>query len=617
MSGVWAPQDVWERIANFIRNTSAQKSFASTCLSALSAMNRSLTTSHIKLSQNFKLCAFTLPETLMDNILMVHVIPPDGTGLVLFIDDSESGDGVQLAWLARGRMRRVPLGLDTVPASAVSNIRFSPDGGSIALLVTLAHGSMVDPEADPLRRLRGWNSTRMEGDKVFDIEYDPCEDCTVQVVDLCEDEKGYPSNMVIHTFSHVFVPEYGFDMVWRRYGPTALHQELAFAAMLHSEAGAATYLVRWKNFRNSSSSNFIFMACIEGASLEFLHDKRSAMITHPDTICTSRIEIANDAKHIFFDTVSKFGILRFDQVDDASAAQVTRADLQNKSVIRQCRLVHSTRNHNSSHEPSHCPLDEERPDNVANFDTSSTPNQDQSLQNCFNDYLRLSRMSPDGTLLCSVISVSQRNTNKEDCEDFPSSKHIEMRSSLTGQLIYRRVLIRKPDPLAPRTKLRVQLEKASDLAQHTLAFSEDSSLLVVWDTHLTKSKCVIVQRLPAILDAETGSLIQDFGTISEESILESIQTAPDARTVYATRMDESTIKMDAIDAGSGSVIKSVTLADGVHQPKQFSAHSIYLLPHRRLHTVSRGNLDVLWDTTRGSLGCGWTSFPQHESSEEE
>lgn len=542
---------------------------------------------------------------------MVHVVPPRGNGLVMFIDESGTGDGIDLAWCARGRLRRIPLGLEAVPASAVSNICFSPDGHSIALLVTLAHGTLTSPDHDPLRRLRGWGIIRKEGERNFNIQYDPCEDCTVQVVDLCEDEEGYPTKLMIHTFSHVFVPEYGFDMVWRRSGSTMRHQELAFAAMLHSEAGAATYLVRWKTFRDASTSNFIFMACIEGASLEFLQDKRNAMMTQPSTVCTSRIEIANDAKHIFFDTVSKFGILRFDQVDDATAAKVTRADLQNQSMTRLWNYLHSTGCRMADCETIHLQSHQERRESVIEINSTAADSQDRSLHSRASDYIRISRMSPDGNLLCSIV-FTRIHSNRADFDAIPASKHIEMRSSLTGRLIYRRVLIRSCDHPSQGRKIRVRLEKSTDIAQHTLAFSDDSSLLVVWDTQVTNSHCIIVQRLPAILDAETGSLIQDFGTISAGSSYESVQASPNAQTVYGTRMENSVIKMDAIDVSTGSVIKTVTLTGAVHQPKHFSAHSIYLVPPRRVHAVSRGNLDILCETTRGSVGCGWTSCPQFE-----
>lgn len=72
------------------------------------------------------------------------------------------------------------------------------------------------------------------------------------------------------------------------------------------------------------------MACIDGAIAEPLHDKRDAMLSYNSIICSSRIQLVDDAKSIFFDTVSKFGILHFVEVIDASTARVTRADLPNQ-----------------------------------------------------------------------------------------------------------------------------------------------------------------------------------------------------------------------------------------------------------------------------------------------
>lgn len=610
---VWAPQDVWDRVAISIRGIYAQKSFASTCVSASVAMFRARAPALARLYENFHLCAFTLPDSVIDKVLMAHVVPSNGAGLVLFVDESESGDGIELVWLSRGMVRRVPLGLETVPASAVSNIRFAPDGRSVALLVTLAHGSLASPGADPLRRLRGWDMTRNEQETVFNVKYDPCDDCTVQVVDFCEDSDGYPSQLVVHTFSHVFVPEYGFDMVWRRSGCDGTHQqEVAFAALLHSDTGAATYLVRWKTLRRPEAENFIFMACIDGASVEFTRDKRMAMMTHLSTVCTSRIELANDAQHIFFDTLSKFGILRFDQVEDASMSTVTRADLYNNPVTQWWkappgRLPWSPLEPRSSFSQRR----RFRPDE-ARTAVPSTFRVPCAAVAGFSNGFRISRMSPNGRYLCSVVSPC--HSMQPEHRDALPSKHIEMRSSATGRLMYRRILLRPSGSQAKVARIKVRLEKSTDVAHHTLLFSDDSSLLLVWDTLLTSTHCLVVPRLPIVLDTGTGSLVQDFGPLLSSANYENLQMSPDAQTMYGTRMEDDRIKMDAVDVLSGRVLKTVSLTStAVHPPKHFSAHSIYLLPNRRLHTVSRGNVDVLWDTTRGSLGCGWSSHLVEDS----
>lgn len=530
---------------------------------------------------------------------MVHVVPPFGQSLVLFVDESVDGGGVELAWLANGKLRTVALGLDAIPASSVSNIRFSPYGKSVAFLVTLARGGVTLGDDDPLRRLRGWRDCRGARGGVH---FFPCEDCTVQVVDLKTDATGSPVELAVSTFSHVFVPEYGFDMVWR--GDTPERQELAFAAMLHSEAGAATYLVRWRNLRDVTIPNFIFMACIDGVSVELLRDRRHAVMTHDSTIYTSRIELSSDARHIFFDTMSKFGILRFDQVDDAAAAKVTRADLPNSPA------THVSAPSEASTLVSRSRASLAR-DTIASACCGHSSLQrgllPKSLPDVFvpkhlSSKFRISRMSPNGLLLCSVIDV-QQNTSHSDPVHV-RMKQVEMRSSLTGQLLYRQLVKRRCDPNI-KESLQFPWEKSGDIAHHTMSFSNDSSLLLLWDTTHTATECHVFRRLPIVLDASTGGLVQDFGRLSNTVRYEMMQVSPDAQTIYATKMDNDYIKMDAIDVLCGNILKTVTVTGPVHPPDKFSPHSVYLFPDRLLHTVSRGHVDVLSDTTRGSLGCGW------------
>lgn len=595
----WIPLDVWTRIAIFVKPAYAQSQFASICRTAAYAMYQARRPHVTSVSQSFCLRAFSIPSSIVDKVIMVHVVPPLGKSLVLFVDESANGSGIDLAWLAKGKLLTVALGLDAVPASSVSNICFSPDGKSVAFLVTLAHGGVNTGDDDPLRRLRGWRDCRGSGGGV---DFFPCEDCTVQVVDLKTDHVGAPTELTVNTFSHVFVPEYGFDMVWR--GDTIEHQELVFAAMLHSEAGAATYLVRWRNLRDATISNFVFMACIDGASVELLRDRRHAVMTHASTIYTSRIELSNDARHIFFDTISKFGILRFDQVDNAAAARVTRADLPNSPVthvftpsegptlVPRFRAVLAR----DARLSAHCSHSSPR----KSFSPKSVP--DVLYPKHLNSKFRISRMSPDGRLLCSVIDVQP--TTSCSYLGHIRAKQVEMRSSLTGRLLYRQVVNRKCDPNI-KESLRLALEKSGDTAHHTISFSNDSSLLVLWDTMHTATECLVFRNLPIVLDARSGGLVQDFGRLSLTTRYETTQISPDARTIYATKMEDDYIKMDAIDVLSESILKTVNITGPVHPPEKFSPHSVYLLPNRLLHTVSRGHVDALFDTTRGSLGCGW------------
>lgn len=533
---------------------------------------------------------------------MVHPIPAGGNGLVLFVDEGDTGSGVEIAWLERGSFKSIALGLETVPASAATNIRFAPDGRSVAMLVTLAHGTLMSEDADPLKRLRGW--------PVVDdsIEYSPCEDCTVQVVDFVHEERGGVRDLVLHTFSHVFVPEYGFDMVWRGGGGNEESQEVAFAAMLHSEDGAATYLVRWKSFRHPQLTNFIFMACIDGACKEMLWDKRNAMLRSPRTLCTSRIELATDAKHIFFDTMSKFGILRFDQVDNPSAAKVTRADLDNSPICPTLRAPQQPKSClNSRLDAYMTPCSDEPASNAVNPKMNPSlaisGHNKPKLSRALSNATRISRMSPDGQLLCSVVDTF-RPTGKRRGSTGTRLKHVEMRSSLSGRLLYRRVVVRRTDP-SYEDPDELELEKSGDIAHNTLTFSDDSSLLIIWDAFLTTTVCQVYRKLPLVLDSRTGSIIQDFEKCSPSLCYGSMQLSSDGQTIYGTRMVQEKIVMDAVDVLTGRILKTVNVTGRVHRPPKFSAHSVYLLPNRCIHAVARGQLEVLWESSRGSVGCGW------------
>lgn len=608
--GSWVPADVWTRLASFVHGLPSQQSFRHVCRASSAAVVESRTELLSLLVRAFRLCAYPLPDGLAAKVLMVQPVPPLGSGLVLFVDEGDTGSGVEIAWLRGGRMTSAPLGLETVPASAVTNIKFAPDGRSVAMLVTLAHGAMVAQELDPLRRLRGWRSAERDPD----VEFSPCEDCTVQVVDLEVGDDGGPGELAVHTFSHVFVPEYGFDMVWRGGGHGKDGQEVAFAALLHSDEGAATYLVRWKTFRDPEQANFIFMACIDGASKEMLRDKREAMLRCPSTICTSRIEIAQDAKHVFYDTMSKFGILRFNQVDDPSDAKVTRADLPNNPITPLLRATPAPR---VSHGSEDCWFDKDavlgRRTGRAELSMADARMQGTVRLKPVNNMTRISRMSPDGSLLCSIVDSRQAVCRIAEFGD-ARAKHVEMRSSMTGRLLYRRVIVRCPDPTS-QDPAEFQLEKSGDIAHNTLGFSDDSSVLAVWDTLLTKTKCQVFKRLPLILDSRTGNVVQDFGHLSPTMRYESMQMSPNGHTVYGTRMDEDRIVMDAVDVLTGIILKTVTVTGRVHRPPKFSAHSVYLLPNQYVHTVSRGHLDVLWETSRGSAGCGWKHLRDSEASD--
>lgn len=615
--GHWIPFDVWPRIAAHLTAVIDQVAFQSVCVASYAAVQSLQSTRLRHVCATFRLARFILPSDMVDKVLMVHAVPPRADTLVLFLDESDAGRGVEIAWIRSGRIRRAPLGLEGVPATSASNIVFAPDASRLACLVTLAHDTPPPDHLDPLHRLRGWERVSRSHGHVVDIVYDPCEDCTLQVVDLIADTNGSPHHLHVHTFSHVFVPEYGFDMVWRPDPDGGL--ELVFAAMLHSIAGAATYLVRWRGFCSITSSgssnrprpNFAFMACIDGASSELLHDKRRAMLTQTSTTCTSRIELSNDARSIFFDTVSKFGILRFDQVVDSATTRVTRADLPNSPRLSTIS-TNGAKYLNSDVEEraAHRALSQL---NVGNLNETRVSNGLRP----FEESTRVNRMSPDGVLLCSIVCIGAAGILLNPGEH---ARHLEMRSSVTGRLIYRRLILRTWQDESSQGShpqyYSLLFDKSVDAAQHTLAFSSDSSILVLWDCYLSCTHIVFSQRLPLILDAKSGRVIQDFSCLSRIMQYEFTQIAPDALTVYGTRMCADRILMDAIDVLSGSIIKTVIVTGPIVVPKQFSSHASFLVHENVLHTVSRGWVDALWQTTRSSLGCGWSGRKRLDEHEE-
>lgn len=611
----WIPFDIWPRIAAHLTSVADQASFQNTCRASYAAIQLLHAPRHRLVCDTFHLSTFDIPHDILHKVLMVHVVPPNADSLILFIDESDSGNGVDLAWLKSGQLHRISLGLTNIPATTVSNISFSPDASRIAFLVTLAHGPVPGDTRDPLHRLRGWDRVRRNGGKIYDIVYDPCDDCTVQIVDLV------PDNLRLHTFSHVFVPEYGFDMVWRRH-PSG-NDELAFAAMLHSAVGAATYLVRWRDFACPSFTNFVFMACIDGASAELLHDKRKAMLSHNSTTCTSRIELANDAQSIYFDTVSKFGILRFDQVEDSRTSRVTRADLPHLPPYfmhhsQPPPLYPSPKCHASPSSPCHhCHRDTPSLHHALGQlnvgDSYNTPNL--SAPHCLENTTRLSRVSPDGLYLCSLICTGPTSAILSAPYRY---QYLEMRLSSSGQLIYCKQIFhqRHERRNGDLRYFAFPFEKSAEVASQSFTFSANSELVILWDTHLSQQQIVYSYQLPMVLEVRTGRLIQHFPKLSSRTVYEFLQPAPDALTLYGARMCKGKILMDAIDVLSGTVLKTVTITGSVHPPVQFSPHANYLLRHNVLHVVSRGRLDVLWQTTRGAMGCGWKArqrLDEHEA----
>lgn len=634
----WIPFDIWPRIASYLTSTSDQISFSSVCQTSTHAIIALHSKRLRSVYNTFHTLTFTIPTNLHSAILSLHPLPPPNqSGLILFLDASPRCRGIDIAWLQNGILKKSPLGLQSIPATSVSNITFSPDATRIACLVTLANVSGNGPDGsaddDPLHRLVGWQRVvRPSMDEIIDVAYDPCEDCTVQIIELIKDDLGeQPDAIKINTFSHVFVPEYGFDMIWKHN-----NKELIFTAMLHSSSGAATYLVRWQYLNNSN--NFVFMACIDGASVELLNDKKCAMLNEQTTCCTSRIELSDDAMSIFFDTTSKFGILKFDQINNASTTRVTRADLSNNlkkripvkniSNSNNDNNDNSSSNNNNSSPPRYAKryhvqqrhalrqLNVGNPDDTQHVHKEDPKKKDDE-DGDDDEGVRVSTMSPDGCLLCSLVCVGNVNNG---------SRHIEMRSSTTGRLMYRR-LVQFPT-CNNNTNVKIyntKFDKSADNIQNVISFSKDSSLLILWNAHIHKKKIQHTKQIPLILDSQTGRTIQNFNSLN--SIYDNAQISPDGLTIYATRiLTDQTNIMDALDTTCGNVIKSINVGGDdliIKSPCKFSSSSQnnqFAVNGSDVNIVCRGWADDLWQSTRGSVGCGWSGrrrLDEHEQYEHE
>lgn len=157
---------------------------------------------------------------------MVHVVPSNADCLILFINESDSGDGVSISRVKYGQLHRISLVSTTIPETTVSNKGFSSDASRIPLFLTIAHWPVPGNDRHLLHRLCSWSRVRRDDGRIYNIVYGPCNDYTVQIV------KTIPDNLCLHTASHACVPEYGLDIIWRRH-PSG-NNKLVFAAMLHS-----------------------------------------------------------------------------------------------------------------------------------------------------------------------------------------------------------------------------------------------------------------------------------------------------------------------------------------------------------------------------------------------
>lgn len=360
IAGMSIPQEVWHRIAIFLSKDSVADllSFALVSRAAAEGVSRVETDRQRRVVDMFGSRSFFIPPELVERTVLVHLVPPFGDSLFAIAehppgDDEEEvhqtmaaelrgehAQGFDVVWIKNGETLCKPLRIPGLPPpGAVSNIRFSPDGRYVAMLVTMNSGRALR-ENDPLGRLTGLARSNRAQNAVDDdaspgsddsdredTTFVPSSECALVVIHMRQNELGDPFDIETKVFAHVFVPEYGFDMRWTERRETAAAGEegaveLAFAGILHATSTAALYMAIWKQDFRQEKDSFQFVACLPDIARELIEDKRDAMRVCDNTRVTSRVEMSADMRTIFFDTSAKFGVIRVTPVnpDSESAA---------------------------------------------------------------------------------------------------------------------------------------------------------------------------------------------------------------------------------------------------------------------------------------------------------
>lgn len=355
IAGTILPPEVWHRIAHMLSVSSAADllSFQQVSRAAAEGVSRVEFDRHTRLRSGFGARSFSIEQDLIERTVLVHVVPPQGDGLFAIAEchpEEENdlipetvaaeirGDHVQgfdAVWIKNGRTIRRPLRIPGLPPPAsVSNVQFSPDGRHVAMLVALDSGRAWLDEYDPIGRLTGLERhlgvnetpgsdrpTSDEEDERDEIAFIPSDECALVVLEMKQDERGNPVDMETEVFAHAFVPEYGFDMRWmknKNLDKESEAAELAFAGILHARKTVALYMARWTQHASNTEARFQFIACLPDIAHELIEDKRDAMRVCDSTRVTSRVEMSEDLKTIFFDTSAKFGVVRVNQVTNAA-----------------------------------------------------------------------------------------------------------------------------------------------------------------------------------------------------------------------------------------------------------------------------------------------------------
>lgn len=493
----WVPSDVWNKLGEYVENTAELKSLRESCASGFNSVAVAQAPKISDAMKRFTGLELIVPRALLDKAVMMYPVIPHGRGVNVFVDESANpGRGIELVWLEGGltTQMKIPLGIPTHPlsvAKSVSNVRFAPSGNHLAMLVTVKGSCSL---LDELSRFR---CSRIPEGSVFK----PQGDCIIQVVDLTRNSDGRPRGLRIYTFGHTFVPEYGFDLGWRAERAN-IAPELVFAGMLHTSQGTAIFAGRWRSFRESETEISASSGIMSSTSHVFEHDRSKAVLERKATHVTSRVELSDDGLSVFYDTMSKCGVMKLDPDFSARVRKISMFDAE--------------------YRPSALPLR-----------GSSFP--------------KISRMSPDGSLVCTLVNVhSDRATGGQ-------RNVINMLRVPSGDPVFCVALnVGRSSPYGSDRKF----DKHADLAYSVMGFSKDSSLFWVRYCKLTTQKCWVDNgSLPAIFDSRSGRKIRDFGRVGLP--YHSLQMAPDALTVFGARLEPGAYAMDAIDVVSGKVVKTV------------------------------------------------------------
>jgi hypothetical protein len=330
--GVCLPPEVWHRLAAAVAEISVADllSFRGVCHASSDGVKLVSLERQAVIRAQFSARTFRLDPDLVDRTLLVHVVPPHGESLLAIAECSLGGqdepnvaeadgeEGLQLVWIRGEHVVRKALLVPDLPApSSVSNVKFAPDGGHVAMLVTVDSGNAWMGEDDPIGRLAGHGPDDGGGMLAEHKYFEPSDECALVVAELQTDEAGMPRDIQLFVFAHAFVPEYGFDMLWRKSprGAADASPELAFAGVLHAHGAVTLYVARWRLYATSPEGAFQCIGCLPHLAQELVEDKRDAMRTLESTRVTSRIEMSHDLKSIFFDSATKFGVVTIDRLE--------------------------------------------------------------------------------------------------------------------------------------------------------------------------------------------------------------------------------------------------------------------------------------------------------------